>query len=188
VPGRALVGDEIQSALETVSIPSYVVDQGGVVRWLNLAASTRLGDIRGHTFTSVVAPEDRRRWRELVAHTMAGQQSVTDDEFMLVDVAGNRVSVECSCAPMVRGERVVGVFGQIKREREAAPAASHQRLTPRQAEILDMLELGRSTEQIARDLHLSRETVRNHVRHVLRALGVHSRLEAVAVARLRSRA
>jgi DNA-binding NarL/FixJ family response regulator len=30
---------------------------------------------------------------------------------------------------------------------------------------------------------LSTETVRNHVRHLLRALGVHTRLEAVAVAR-----
>jgi DNA-binding NarL/FixJ family response regulator len=32
-------------------------------------------------------------------------------------------------------------------------------------------------------LHLSPETVRNHIRHLLRALGVHTRLEAVAVAR-----
>jgi DNA-binding NarL/FixJ family response regulator len=41
---------------------------------------------------------------------------------------------------------------------------------------------GHSTAQIANELHLSMETVRNHVRHLLRALGVHSRLEAVAVA------
>ena len=36
---------------------------------------------------------------------------------------------------------------------------------------------------LAGELHLSLETVRNHVRGILRALGVHSRLEAVAVAR-----
>ena len=46
-----------------------------------------------------------------------------------------------------------------------------------------MLEQGRSTRQIAQELHLSRETVRNHVRHLTRALGVNSRLEAVALAR-----
>jgi DNA-binding NarL/FixJ family response regulator len=40
-----------------------------------------------------------------------------------------------------------------------------------------------STKQIADELHLSRETVRNHVRHLLHALGAKSRLEAVAVAR-----
>jgi len=43
------------------------------------------------------------------------------------------------------------------------------------------LERGRSTEQIAGELHLSIETVRNHVRHILRALDAHSRLEAVAI-------
>jgi DNA-binding NarL/FixJ family response regulator len=55
-------------------------------------------------------------------------------------------------------------------------------LTPRQAEVLDLLERGRSTNQIAAELHLSIETVRNHIRHLLRAVGAHSRLEAVAIA------
>ena len=49
--------------------------------------------------------------------------------------------------------------------------------------MLRLLEHGRSTRQIAAELHLSTETVRNHVRGVLRALHVNSRLEAVTVAR-----
>jgi DNA-binding NarL/FixJ family response regulator len=57
----------------------------------------------------------------------------------------------------------------------------HPSLTPRQGEVLNLLERGRSTEQIAAELHLSTETVRNHIRHVLRALGARSRLEAVAI-------
>ncbi len=52
----------------------------------------------------------------------------------------------------------------------------------RQNEVLQLLGEGASTDQIAAALHLSKETVRNHVRYVLRALGAHSRLEAVAVA------
>jgi DNA-binding NarL/FixJ family response regulator len=55
-------------------------------------------------------------------------------------------------------------------------------LTPRQAEVLELLERGRSTSQIAEELQLSTETVRNHIRHLLRAVGAHSRLEAVAIA------
>ena len=54
------------------------------------------------------------------------------------------------------------------------------RLTPRQTEVLQLLGQGASTEDIASMLHLSKETVRNHVRHVLRELEAHSRLEAVA--------
>jgi DNA-binding NarL/FixJ family response regulator len=49
--------------------------------------------------------------------------------------------------------------------------------------VLRLLEHGRSTDQIAEELHLSIETVRNHIRRLLRALDVHSRLEAVAVGR-----
>ena len=49
--------------------------------------------------------------------------------------------------------------------------------------MLHLLEQGRSTKQIAQELHLSTETVKNHVRHLLRALGVNSRLEAVAAVR-----
>ena len=55
-------------------------------------------------------------------------------------------------------------------------------LTPRQTEVLGLLERGRSTTQIAEELHLSTETVRNHIRQLLRATGTHSRLEAVAIA------
>ena len=49
--------------------------------------------------------------------------------------------------------------------------------------MLRLLERGHSTSQISGELHLSPETVRNHIRHLFRALGVHSRIEAVAVAR-----
>jgi len=52
--------------------------------------------------------------------------------------------------------------------------------------VLRMLERGLSTTQIATEMHLSTETVRNHVRALLRTLGVHSRLEAVALAHQRA--
>jgi DNA-binding NarL/FixJ family response regulator len=81
------------------------------------------------------------------------------------------------------GERVVGVFGLFEARPDDRPTAPLPHLTPRQVEVLRLLEQGRSTKQIAADLHLSTETVRNHIRRLFRALGVHSRLEAVAVAR-----
>lgn len=58
-----------------------------------------------------------------------------------------------------------------------------RRLTPREHEVLTHLVAGCSTDQMAELMGLSRATVRNHVKRLLRALGVHSRLEAVAVAR-----
>lgn len=57
------------------------------------------------------------------------------------------------------------------------------RLTPRQTLVLEMLGEGKPAKTIARELHLSEMTVRNHIRAVLRELDCHSQLEAVAEAR-----
>ena len=85
--------------------------------------------------------------------------------------------------PLVGGERVVGVFGLLTGASDEETSTPPPHLTPRQAEVLRLLEQGHSTKQIALELHLSPETVKNHVRHLLRALGVNSRLEAVASVR-----
>ena len=61
-------------------------------------------------------------------------------------------------------------------------------LTPREWEVLDLLIDGESTAAIAQTLGLALETVRSHIKHVLRKLGVGTRGEAVAIAqRLRAR-
>lgn len=177
------IGGDVETALEKVNVPSYVIDVSGVIRWLNPAAVRLVGDCRGRQFTSVVAPEQKRYSREVFAQKIAGTIESTDAETVLIDADGNRIDVEVSSVTLRRGHRLIGVFGQIPQWTEEAAPTPHPRLTPRQTEILHHLQHGRSTAQIAAHLHLSPETVRNHVKHLLRALGVNSRLEAVALAR-----
>ena len=55
-------------------------------------------------------------------------------------------------------------------------------LTTREWEVIDLLKATRSTDEIAAELVLSTETVRSHVKNILRKLNVRSRQEAVAVA------
>jgi PAS domain S-box-containing protein len=180
--GGLTLGGDVEQALAGIPVPSYVLDTNGVVRWVNPAAEQLLGQVRGRHFTEVVGPEDRTRARELFASKVLGAASATETTGVLVSTGGDRVAVEISAVPLVGGDRVVGVFGLLT-GREEEPGAPPPHLTPRQVEVLRLLEQGRSTKQIAQELHLSYDTVKNHVRHLLQALGVHSRLEAVALAR-----
>ncbi len=182
MPMSALETMRLDDVLEHVNVPSYVIDTAGVIRWVNSAGRNLVGDVRGRQFTSVVAPEETLRARELFARKIVGAARVTDAGVVVLDADGERVAVEVSSVPLRDGEHVIGVFGQVSEIVEEPHAHPDLELTPRQAEVLRLLERGRSTRQIAEELHLSIETVRNHIRQVLRATGTHSRLEAVAIA------
>jgi DNA-binding NarL/FixJ family response regulator len=56
-------------------------------------------------------------------------------------------------------------------------------LTPREADVLDQLQLGRSNGEIALALSVSVETVRTHARSVFRKLGVKGRRELTTLSR-----
>ena len=56
------------------------------------------------------------------------------------------------------------------------------RLSEREVEILDCLAQGMTREEIGKRYQLSPHTVRTHINHVLRKLGVHSTLAAVSLA------
>ncbi len=69
--------------------------------------------------------------------------------------------------------------GQIRQPSTALP----ERLTPRQLDVLALLCQGLSNKQIGRQLNIASATVKIHVAHILRALNVSSRLQAVIAAR-----
>ena len=165
-------------------MPAFVLDRNGTARWLNAAAIQAFGDRCGEHYSAVVAPEARRIVAEQFRRKILGTARTTSYEAVLVDSDERRRPVEIDSVRLEDQGELVGVFGLVDLDRDAertSVRAPH--LTPRQREVLMLLARGRSTTQISEQLHLSRETVRNHVRGVLRALGAHSRLEAVARAR-----
>jgi DNA-binding NarL/FixJ family response regulator len=66
----------------------------------------------------------------------------------------------------------------LKIPRAAKPK---QALSPREAEVHELLVQGLTNEEIAKLLYISVSTTKVHVKHIFEKLGVHSRLEAARV-------
>ncbi len=78
------------------------------------------------------------------------------------------------------------LFHGLRRIKTAQPLTDAQiPLTLRQQEILSLLSEGHSDGEIAKLLHLEESTVRAHVHHILRRLGLKNRSQAVAYANQR---
>ena len=63
----------------------------------------------------------------------------------------------------------------------AAPVAA-PKLTDREMEVLKLVARGMNNRDIAKELFISENTVKNHVRNILEKLQIHSRMEAVMIA------
>jgi DNA-binding NarL/FixJ family response regulator len=59
---------------------------------------------------------------------------------------------------------------------------SPESLTGRENEVLDLLALGKTNRDIAQHLHVTEDTVKTHVRHILAKLKVQSRTQAILAA------
>ncbi|MFL5822934.1 MAG: response regulator [Solirubrobacteraceae bacterium] len=76
---------------------------------------------------------------------------------------------------------VAGVVAELRRTPQGGIGMRPVRsvLTPREWEVLDLMSLGRTTRQIADELVLSNETVRTHIKNLMRKLGASSRSQAI---------
>jgi len=76
--------------------------------------------------------------------------------------------------------KLIDEFKQMSRpEREHVPGL---RLTDRELEVLRLVAKGLNNREIAKQLFISENTVKNHVRNILEKLQLHSRMEAVMYA------
>jgi DNA-binding NarL/FixJ family response regulator len=78
--------------------------------------------------------------------------------------------------------KLLAEFSNLSKKAEARNAVPAPRLTERELEVLRLVAQGMSNKEIASELYISENTVKNHVRNILEKLHLHSRMEAVVYA------
>jgi PAS domain S-box-containing protein len=178
------------SLVDNLVVPASVHEVDGRFVHVNAAAERACGhscpELLGRHFTELLAPEEREKVAAQFSRA-AECGEPTDFETVFVDAGGQLRGTRAQHLPLHSGDEIVGVlilaFDARRPPSEPNGLDAQPQLTDRQREILDLIAAGQSTSEIAKNLTLSTETVRNHLRGVFRELHAHTRLEAIATAR-----
>lgn len=179
------LGGDLDTALDSLAVPAWILDRHGVIRWENSRAMECFGELYGRSYAEALPPEARPQVQLEVTKKLLGTARTSNYQTVFLRPSGERVPVEVHSVA-INGDRIVGIFGIADTVGPPLPPkAAFDELTPRQHEVLAALARGASTAEIAETLRISTETVRNHIRGILLALRVRSRLEAILEAHRR---
>jgi DNA-binding NarL/FixJ family response regulator len=78
--------------------------------------------------------------------------------------------------------KLLAEFAAMSKRAEETRQLPAPRLTEREMEVLRLVAQGLNNRDIAKDLFISENTVKNHIRNILEKLHLHSRMEAVVYA------
>ncbi|EFC83172.1 transcriptional regulator, LuxR family [Parafrankia sp. EUN1f] len=78
--------------------------------------------------------------------------------------------------------KLLSEFAAMIKTKDDRPQLPTPRLTDREMEVLRLVAKGLNNRDIAKQLYISENTVKNHIRNILEKLQLHSRMEAVVYA------
>lgn len=116
--------------------------------------------------------------RELSAWAEAGVTCIVTDAVALADLIESVVEAAKRPAPAPAVAAVVHQAAgrtTLRRDRSREPT----QLTQRESDVLRLVALGLSNREVAETLCVELPTVKNHIQHLMKKLGVHRREEAV---------
>jgi DNA-binding NarL/FixJ family response regulator len=118
---------------------------------------------------------------DLLAAIKAGANGYLLKEISIEEVADGIRAVysgQSLISPAMASKLLTEFAAMVKKQpgRDRVPAPV---LTDRELQVLRQVARGRNNREIAADLFISENTVKNHVRNILEKLQLHSRMEAV---------
>jgi two-component system NarL family response regulator len=146
--------------------------------------------------------EATRQIKELLPHVKILMLTISDEEADLYDAikAGasgyllKEISIE-EVADAIRSvwagqsrlspsmaAKLLTEFAAMSKRADERPQFPAPRLTEREMEVLGLVAQGLNNRDIAKELFISENTVKNHIRNILEKLHLHSRMEAVVYA------
>jgi two-component system NarL family response regulator len=96
--------------------------------------------------------------------------------------AVRKVSRDESLISPSMANKLVSEFTSMVKRADEKQSVPQPRLTDREMEVLKLVAKGRNNRDIAKELFISENTVKNHIRNILEKLHLHSRMEAVVYA------
>ena len=93
-----------------------------------------------------------------------------------------RAAVEAESPLQVVGTITAYAALMAKRSEDRRNQVPAPKLTDRELEVLKLVARGLNNRDIAKELFISENTVKNHIRNILEKLQLHSRMEAVVYA------
>ena len=130
------------------------------------------------------SPNDEQLFQALKVQAAACIDKESDAENLIAAVertarGEHPINESLADRPKV-AEKVLSQFQKLSWQRDTEEIISP--LTPREVEILDYIARGYLNKQIAIELGISEQTIKNHVTSILRKLNANARTEAVVLA------
>jgi len=145
--------------------------------------------------TAAATAASRRRWPRSIIVATADSDRVEEGMALVqrgadawlsrsqgLDALRSMVARAVAGSVPVPPASVIAQMTQTIRDGRQGTTRISAQLSSRERQVLTNLATGRSREEIAVALEISPETVRTHVQHILRKLGVHSVQDAIAIA------
>ncbi|HUU64639.1 MAG TPA: response regulator transcription factor [Dehalococcoidales bacterium] len=185
ISATAEVNDEVLSIIDTLPPDVALVDidaQNDSGLKLARKIKQRLPSIGVIVLTS--NPEDAQLFQALKAQAVAYlSKEINPDELIhtirRVARGEHPINENLTARPKL-AEQVLHQFQELSWRSETEGFIAP--LTPREMEILNYIAQGYLNKQIAAELDISEQTIKNHVTSILRKLNANARTEAVVVA------
>ena len=169
-------------AIAQDKMPDVVLMDVRMPRRGGIEATTQIREVAPHTKILMLTISDEEA--DLYDAIKAGASGYLLKEISIDEVAAAIRAVhggQSMISPSMASKLLTEFASMVKKTDEKPPAAQ-PRLTEREMEVLRLVAKGKNNRDIAKELFISENTVKNHIRNILEKLHLHSRMQAVVYA------